>query len=256
MIFAYALSHGDIELKVIPRIINGPSRKGCWKHRNWANPFNISLIYTCRQIHFETALLPYKLNVFVVFGNDDAFQDFFTHRTLAQLSMSLPEEQQEDTSSSMTSSEARPEEPESEEELNAITYVNATTSPLLVLPAELRNMIFEYAMYHETINLHLKYNGRTGLAMRTPEPRHSEPLLFVSRQITSEVALLPYKLNVFSINFHRYADLGDFLNQRTPDQLDLMVKVMCKLTNHGHQVHVASAAKWMAFLKEMLKKEA
>ncbi|KAI4647680.1 hypothetical protein J4E93_004090 [Alternaria ventricosa] len=121
------------------------------------------------------------------------------------------------------------------------------------LPSKLRNMIFEYAMYHETINLHQKYHKQTGIA--ASEPRHSEPLLFVCRQITSEVALLPYKLNVFSINFHRYADLGDFLNQRTPDQLDLMVKVMCKLSNHGHQVHVASAAKWMAYLKEMLEKE-
>ena len=114
-------------------------------------------------------------------------------------------------------------------------------------------MIFEYAMYHETINLHQKYNMQTGIA--APKRRHSEPLLFVSRQITSEVALLPYKLNVFSINFHRYADLGDFLQQRTPDQVDLMVKVICKLSNHGHQVRVASAAKWMAFLKKMLEKE-
>ncbi|KAI4641894.1 uncharacterized protein J4E78_010324 [Alternaria triticimaculans] len=167
--------------------------------------------------------------------------------------MSLPKEQQEDTSSSMTSSEARSEEPKSEEELNAITYLNARTSPLLLLPAELRNMIFEYAMYHETINLHQKYNPRTTIAESAPRP--AEPLLFVSRQINSEVALLPYKLNVFSITFHRYADLGDFLKQRTPDQLDLMVKVMCKLSNHGQQVHVASAAKWMAFLKKMLEKE-
>jgi len=85
MIFAYALSHGDIELKVIPRIQNGPGRTGCWKHRNWPIPVNISLIYACRQTHFETALLPYELNVFVVSGNDSAFQDFFAHRTLAQL---------------------------------------------------------------------------------------------------------------------------------------------------------------------------
>ncbi|KAI4644825.1 uncharacterized protein J4E79_010960 [Alternaria viburni] len=167
--------------------------------------------------------------------------------------MSLLKEQQKDNSPSMTSAEARPEEPKSEEELNAITYVNATTSPLLLLPAELRNMIFEYAMYHETINLHQKYNRWTRIS--ASEPRHSEPLLFVCRQIHLEVAILPYKLNVFSITFDRYADLGDFLKQRTPDQVDLMVKVVCKLTNHGHQVHVASAAKWMAFLKKMLEKE-
>ena len=108
-------------------------------------------------------------------------------------------------------------------------------------------------MYHETINLHLKYNMQKDIV--TSEPRHSEPLLFVCRQIHLEVAILPYQLNVFFVTVFRLLDLIDFLQQRTPDQLDLMVKVMCKLTNHGHQVRVASAAKWMAFLKKMLEKE-
>jgi len=115
-------------------------------------------------------------------------------------------------------------------------------------------MIFEYAMYHETINLHLEYYMRTGIA--ASEPRHTEPLLFVCRQIYAEVALLPYKLNVFFVTVDCYPNLADFLNQRTQTQLDLTVKVMCKLSHFGHHVHVASAAKWMAFLKEMLRKEA
>jgi len=113
-------------------------------------------------------------------------------------------------------------------------------------------MIFEYAMYHETINLHLEYNMRTGIA--ASEPRHAEPLLFVCRQIYAEVAMLPYKLNVFFINSYCYMNLIDFLEQRTPDQFDLMVKVMCKLS-HGQQVHVASAAKWMSGPKKILKKK-
>jgi len=45
----------------------------------------INLLFVCRQIYAETALLPYELNVFVVSGNDSAFQDFFAHRTLAQV---------------------------------------------------------------------------------------------------------------------------------------------------------------------------
>jgi len=97
IIFAYALSHGDIKLNVIPRIQNGPGRKGCWKHRNWADPFNISLIYACRQIHFETALLPYELNIFAVSGNDSAFQSFFAHRTLAQVDALARVRRQPDT---------------------------------------------------------------------------------------------------------------------------------------------------------------
>ena len=113
-------------------------------------------------------------------------------------------------------------------------------------------MIFEYAMYHETINLHLKYNMQKDIV--TSEPRHSEPMLFVCRQIHLEVAILPYQLNVFFVTVFRLLDLIDFLQQRTPDQLDLMVKVMCN-PSYGHPVHVASAAKWMAFLKTMLNKE-
>jgi len=57
-----------------------------------------------------------------------SFLLFYTHPftfvgypyTIIKPSMSLPKEQQEDTSSSMTSSEARPEESKSEEELNAM----------------------------------------------------------------------------------------------------------------------------------------
>ena len=103
------------------------------------------------------------------------------------------------------------------------TYYNATTSPLLLLPAEIRNIIFEYAMYHETINLYQRYNMRTRIA--ASEPRHSEPLLFVCRQIYREVAILPYKLNNFFVSFDCYADLGGFLEQRTPDQLDVPAQV-------------------------------
>ena len=131
------------------------------------------------------------------------------------------------------------------------TYLNATTSPLLLLPAEIRNMIFEYAMYHETINIHLKYNMQTDIV--TSEPRHSEPLLFVCRQIHLEVAILPYKLNVFFINSYGYIGLFDFLQQRAPDQLDLMVKVMCQL-GYGRQVHVASAAEWIKWHEEVGKR--
>jgi len=112
-------------------------------------------------------------------------------------------------------------------------------------------MIFEYAMYHETINIHLKYNMQTDIV--TSEPRHSEPLLFVCRQIHLEVAILPYKLNVFFINSYGYIGLFDFLQQRAPDQLDLMVKVMCQL-GYGRQVHVASAAEWIKWHEEVGKR--
>ncbi|KAI4673376.1 uncharacterized protein J4E88_008989 [Alternaria novae-zelandiae] len=247
MIFAYTLSHGDIELKVIPRIINGPSPKGCWKHRNWANPFDISLLYACRQIYFETALLPYELNVFVVFGNDSAFQDFFAHRTLAQLpdintkfSMSTHVKQQQDTSSSMLSDEMRPEEMQIAEELkikalreekrlSEITYLNATTSPLLLLPAEIRNMVFAFALGQQ----YLVINNKGTLVTRGV-PVHLPRLLYVCRQIYAETALLPYALNIFAIwDLSVYplptwgsSKLYAFLERRTPAQIEAMTEVM------------------------------
>ncbi|KAI4644823.1 uncharacterized protein J4E79_010958 [Alternaria viburni] len=85
MIFAYALSHGDIKLNVIPRLVDSDRRRSCWKHRNWANPINISLLYACRQIQHETALLPYELNVFVICGNISGVRDFLELRTSAQI---------------------------------------------------------------------------------------------------------------------------------------------------------------------------
>ncbi|KAI4647678.1 hypothetical protein J4E93_004088 [Alternaria ventricosa] len=77
MIFAYALSHGDTKLHIIPSIQDGSGGTGCWKHRSWPDPVNVSLLYVCRQIHLETALFPYELNVFVVYGHYNAAKDFF-----------------------------------------------------------------------------------------------------------------------------------------------------------------------------------
>ncbi|KAI4706352.1 hypothetical protein J4E89_009086 [Alternaria sp. Ai002NY15] len=85
MIFAYALSHGDTKLHIIPSIQDGPGGTGCWKHRSWPDPVNVSLLYVCRQIHLETALLPYELNIFVVYGHYNAVKDFFERRTTAQI---------------------------------------------------------------------------------------------------------------------------------------------------------------------------
>ncbi|KAI4613396.1 uncharacterized protein J4E87_009863 [Alternaria ethzedia] len=290
MIFAYALNHGDIELKVIPRIINEPSRKGCWKHRNWAGPFNISLLYACRQIYFETALLPYELNIFVVSGNDSAFQDFFGHRTLEQvgalarvrrqpdtrlgarpatewlerlklpstnpnLSMSLPEEQHKDSSSTMTSSETQTEEikieedpkdevAEQEQRLNNITHLNATTSPLLLLPGEIRNMIYALALDHKDIRI---FKGRA------IDVKHPINLLYVCRQAHAETALLPYAINCFAIvhepidaQLRFIARSTATLHRLLKDRTQAQIGVMMKVRRLGELERFAqSATEWM-----------
>ena len=125
------------------------------------------------------------------------------------------------------------------------TYLNATTSPLLRLPAEIRNMIFEYAMYQGTIDFVWNHDSRRGIV--DPENNYVTPLpslLFVSRQIHSEVAILPYKLNIFSFRLYNLLDLSNFLDQRTQEQLDLMTEVRCQSHSAGRSPWVVSAAGW------------
>ncbi|KAI4701716.1 hypothetical protein J4E81_003456 [Alternaria sp. BMP 2799] len=77
-----------------------------------------------------------------------------------------------------------------------ISKRNATASPLLRLPAELRNTIFAYALDHDTIVLEHPVPR-----IRITDSRHKDAinLLYVCRQIYIETALLPYKLNRFVI---------------------------------------------------------
>ena len=122
------------------------------------------------------------------------------------------------------------------------TCLNATTSPLLLLPAEIRNMIFEYAVCHGVINLNKRIHGvKRTVALVTCQ---TEPLLLVCRQIYSEVAILPYKLNIFSFKLFDFPYFSNFLEQRTQEQLDLMTEVRCPGTSFWAGVHVASAAIW------------
>jgi len=120
------------------------------------------------------------------------------------------------------------------------TYYNATTSTLLLLPAEIRNIIFEYAVCHGVINLNERMRTVALASCQT------EPLLFVCRQIYSEVAILPYKLNIFSFKLFDFPYLSNFLEQRTQEQLDLMIEVRCpRIFPSYAEGHVASAAIWI-----------
>jgi len=79
MIFALALDHGTIRPKIgktwlEPKLKNYPIRE------------RFGLLFTCRQIYAETALLPYKLNTFVVGGHDPIvnLKTFLGRRSEAQ----------------------------------------------------------------------------------------------------------------------------------------------------------------------------
>jgi len=109
---------------------------------------------------------------------------------------------------------------------------NAIKSPLLRLPAELRNMIFGWVFYDVLYILSEYYRSHERVVYMhvddcpgsyTP---HDLGLLLVCRQIYAETALLPYSLGSFyvwaeflGIDEQVYA-LHRFLKARTQEQID------------------------------------
>lgn len=57
MIFILAMSHGDIVMEFDPA-----------RYRHHTKGYDGRLLFVCRQIYAEVALLPYKLNSFIVSG--------------------------------------------------------------------------------------------------------------------------------------------------------------------------------------------
>ncbi|KAI4647685.1 hypothetical protein J4E93_004095 [Alternaria ventricosa] len=109
-----------------------------------------------------------------------------------------------------------------------ITARNATKSPLLRLPAELRNLIYACAFDNTTYNFFQdnKKTERTLYAELSTEDSMS--LLLVSRQINAETAYLPYQLSTF--NFMVYKSnkkqwkpyVRRFLARRSEEQIKAM----------------------------------
>ncbi|PVI04526.1 hypothetical protein DM02DRAFT_668950 [Periconia macrospinosa] len=84
------------------------------------------------------------------------------------------------------------------------------SSPLLRLPAEIRNRIYTLVLHHPS-NIRIRFTTpvywRYGILpnglkyiLRTDAPRNSLSLLATCRQIHAEANLLPFSLNVFDIN--------------------------------------------------------
>jgi hypothetical protein len=76
---------------------------------------------------------------------------------------------------------------------------NQRDSPLLRLPAELRNQIFRYALGGETWNFVVRESNRHRVR-NCSGFQHALALLAVCRQIYAETALLPFSLGSFSFN--------------------------------------------------------
>ena len=83
------------------------------------------------------------------------------------------------------------------------TAANQLNSPLLRLPAELRNLIYHYALGNCTLIVST-FNHRLCLYQRDIP---AFPLLVVCTQIHAEAAILPYSLNTFNIAFDHSLDM-------------------------------------------------
>ncbi|KAI4915817.1 hypothetical protein J4E90_004263 [Alternaria incomplexa] len=77
-----------------------------------------------------------------------------------------------------------------------IARQNQRDSPLLRLPAEIRHLIFGYALGGKTFYIH--HDDRQGIAKNETVSKNTLALLAVCRQVFAETALLPFSSNTFS----------------------------------------------------------
>jgi hypothetical protein len=130
--------------------------------------------------------------------------------------------------------------------LSLSTQRNAK-SPLLQLPAELRNQIYALALSHPMITI-CRYLSPISFRFCTTIQRirrYPLNLLYVCRQIYSETAVLPYKLNSFDIyNEFNCKVLVEFLKERTTAQVEVMQRVLNSY--NPEKMGGKSAKEWLA----------
>ncbi|KAF2270746.1 hypothetical protein CC78DRAFT_596414 [Lojkania enalia] len=102
---------------------------------------------------------------------------------------------------------------------------NRNESPLLRLPGELRNQIFEYVLdlgYElRTSNSYIKRRGMSPIVHAGK--RNALSLLHVCRQLYDETTILPYTLNTFT--FHDLYDVDLWIRKTLPCQLETIKSV-------------------------------
>ncbi|CAN9136076.1 unnamed protein product [Alternaria alternata] len=132
------------------------------------------------------------------------------------------------------------------EEARAAIPTHNTQSPLLRLPAELRNQIFALVLRHSQIDLFVSPTAK-GTNMRASHPTRTNciGLLHACRQTHVETALLLYELNVFTIRASHCMHLVAFLARRTATQIDVMAEVQWKPALDVMGVYACSAVEWL-----------
>ena len=144
---------------------------------------------------------------------------------------------------------------------------NAVNSPLLRLPAELRNIIFHYVYADKTYVFREDVEAKAVGSYRREDDESPSDLKreacvsFVCRQLNAETSLLPYELGVFSFNVVAknggYAGLWmleDFLGERTDQQFDAIAQLTIEQWSDECRkdwARTMPAAKWLATMEEI-----
>jgi hypothetical protein len=123
----------------------------------------------------------------------------------------------------------------SDQRIIEIAQRNATSSPLLRLPPEIRNMIYTLIIDVNTVVF-----TKAGLGRGRHPIQDGLALLRVCRQIHAEAALLPYALNTF-VFWTFISDLQAFLYGRKKEQI-------AALRNVQWGSDTKTAVEWMKVL--------
>lgn len=83
---------------------------------------------------------------------------------------------------------------------SSVRVKNNQKSPLLRLPPEIRSRIWEYTLGYTIVRAHVPYSRSHKPRLRTSsdEPGIGMALLRSCRQVYSEAALMPMRLNTFA----------------------------------------------------------
>jgi len=139
------------------------------------------------------------------------------------------------------------------------TTLNATDSPLLRLPAELRNLIFAHVYIGTRYSLDVEgFLGSWNLGALDWD-QSVIGLSLVCRQTHAETSLLPYELGMFDLftgwqcKLDGLWRLQGFLEKRTPRQIDAMASLkftQWSVTLNGYWHQTRTAAYWVAKLED------
>jgi hypothetical protein len=120
------------------------------------------------------------------------------------------------------------------------TQLNATDSPLLRLPGELRNKIFEYVLGDLDLHFTYAYGYQFDVRLETHQ-RNMLGLLFVCRQAHAETALLHYALNTFNFTLTEIFDVKNFLQGMSAAQRKAIQRIY---THWKGNLHTRTGAFW------------